>query len=33
VRQANHWLPSGPRSTVERDLDQWSDAIGQFTGG
>jgi probable F420-dependent oxidoreductase len=33
VRRANHWLPSGPRSTVERDLDQWSDAIGQFTGG
>jgi probable F420-dependent oxidoreductase len=33
VRRANHWLPSGPRSTVERALDQWENAIGQFTGG
>ncbi|PZS23962.1 MAG: LLM class F420-dependent oxidoreductase, partial [Pseudonocardiales bacterium] len=30
---ANHWLPSGPRSTVERALEQWEDAIGQFIGG
>jgi probable F420-dependent oxidoreductase len=33
VRRANHWLPSGPRSTVERALDQWSGAISEFTGG
>jgi alkanesulfonate monooxygenase SsuD/methylene tetrahydromethanopterin reductase-like flavin-dependent oxidoreductase (luciferase family) len=32
-RRANHWLPSGPRSTVERTLDQWENAIGQFIGG
>jgi alkanesulfonate monooxygenase SsuD/methylene tetrahydromethanopterin reductase-like flavin-dependent oxidoreductase (luciferase family) len=33
VRRANHWLPSGSRSTVERALEQWATAIGQFTGG
>jgi alkanesulfonate monooxygenase SsuD/methylene tetrahydromethanopterin reductase-like flavin-dependent oxidoreductase (luciferase family) len=33
VRRANHWLPSGCRSTVERALDQWTTAINQFTGG
>jgi probable F420-dependent oxidoreductase len=33
VRRANHWLPSGPRDTVERALDGWEDAIAQFTGG
>jgi probable F420-dependent oxidoreductase len=33
VRRASHWLPSGPRSTVERALDQWENAIGQFLGG
>jgi hypothetical protein len=33
VRRACHWLPSGGRSTVERALDQWADAISQFTGG
>ena len=33
VRRANHWLPSGPRSTVARSLDQWDRAIRQFTGG
>lgn len=33
VRRANHWLPSGPRGTVERALDAWEDAIAQFTGG
>jgi probable F420-dependent oxidoreductase len=33
VRRANHWLPSGPRSTVERTLEQWENAIGQFIGG
>jgi probable F420-dependent oxidoreductase len=33
VRRASHWLPSGPRSTVERALDQWENAIGQFIGG
>jgi probable F420-dependent oxidoreductase len=33
VRRANHWLPSGSRSTVERALEQWVAAIDQFTGG
>jgi alkanesulfonate monooxygenase SsuD/methylene tetrahydromethanopterin reductase-like flavin-dependent oxidoreductase (luciferase family) len=33
VRRASHWLPSGPRSTVERALDRWSGAISEFTGG
>jgi probable F420-dependent oxidoreductase len=33
VRRANHWLPSGSRSTVERSLEQWAAAIDQFTGG
>jgi probable F420-dependent oxidoreductase len=32
VRRVNHWLPSGPRGTVERALDQWENAIGQFIG-
>ncbi len=33
VRRASHWLPSGPRSTVEQALEQWENAIGQFIGG
>ncbi|MGH3936596.1 MAG: LLM class F420-dependent oxidoreductase [Pseudonocardiaceae bacterium] len=33
VRRASHWLPSGPRSTVERALEQWGNAVGQFIGG
>ena len=33
VRRANHWLPSGSRSTVEPALEQWASAISQFTGG
>ena len=33
VRRAVHWLPSGPRSRVERDLCAWEDAIAQFTVG
>jgi probable F420-dependent oxidoreductase len=33
VRRVNQWLPSGPRSTAERALDQWESAIGQFIGG
>ena len=33
VRRACYKLPSGPRSTVERALDQWEGAIGEFTGG
>jgi hypothetical protein len=33
IRRANHWLPSGPRSTVERALDRWAGAISEFTGG
>jgi len=32
VRRANHWLPSGPRSTVEPALDLWENAISQFIG-
>jgi alkanesulfonate monooxygenase SsuD/methylene tetrahydromethanopterin reductase-like flavin-dependent oxidoreductase (luciferase family) len=32
VRRANHWLPSGSRSTVEPALKQWENAISQFTG-
>ncbi|MGW5361888.1 TIGR03619 family F420-dependent LLM class oxidoreductase [Actinopolymorpha pittospori] len=32
VRRANHWLPSGPRGTVERALEQWEAAIRQFNG-
>lgn len=32
VRRANHWLPSGPRSTVEPVLEEWATAISQFTG-
>jgi hypothetical protein len=32
VRWASHGLPSGPRSTVEPALNQWENAIGQFTG-
>jgi probable F420-dependent oxidoreductase len=33
IRRANHWLPSGPRSTVERALERWAGAISQFSGG
>ncbi|MGH3972745.1 MAG: LLM class F420-dependent oxidoreductase [Pseudonocardiaceae bacterium] len=33
VRRASHWLPSGPRSTVERALDQWENAISRFIDG
>ena len=33
VRRASHWLPSGPRGTVERALEQWENAISEFTGG
>ena len=33
VRRASHWLPSGPRSTVEPALQQWGNAVGQFIGG
>ena len=32
VRRAMHWLPSGPRSAVERGLDRWESAIADFTG-
>jgi probable F420-dependent oxidoreductase len=33
VRRAMHWLPSGPRGPVERALEQWEQAIADFTGG
>jgi probable F420-dependent oxidoreductase len=33
VRRAAHWLPSGGRSVVERELERWEDAIVAFTGG
>jgi probable F420-dependent oxidoreductase len=33
VRRVVRWLPSGPRSRVERALDRWETAIGELTGG
>jgi probable F420-dependent oxidoreductase len=33
ARRAVHWLPTGSRSTVERALEAWEAAIGDFTGG
>jgi probable F420-dependent oxidoreductase len=33
VRRAMRWLPSGPRGPVERALEQWEQAIADFTGG
>jgi probable F420-dependent oxidoreductase len=33
VRRACYKLPSGPRGTIERALDQWESAIGEFIGG
>jgi probable F420-dependent oxidoreductase len=33
ARRAVHWLPSGPRPTVERALEEWESAIGEFIGG
>ncbi|MBV1853902.1 LLM class F420-dependent oxidoreductase [Catellatospora tritici] len=33
VHRAMTWLPSGPRGPVERALDKWEDAIGEFTVG
>jgi probable F420-dependent oxidoreductase len=32
IRRAAHWLPSGPRSTVERALERWETAIAQLNG-
>ncbi|GAA2757749.1 LLM class F420-dependent oxidoreductase [Actinopolymorpha rutila] len=32
IKRANHWLPSGSRSTVERALEQWEAAIADFNG-
>ena len=32
ARRAITWLPSGHRSTVERALEDWERAIGEFTG-
>jgi probable F420-dependent oxidoreductase len=32
VRRANIWLPTGGRSTVERNLEKWEAAIAEFTG-
>jgi probable F420-dependent oxidoreductase len=32
VRRANMWLPTGGRSTVERNLEKWEAAIAEFTG-
>ena len=32
VRRASIWLPSGGRSTVERNLEKWEAAIAEFTG-
>jgi probable F420-dependent oxidoreductase len=33
ARRALHWLPSGPRGTVERALDTWEAAIAEYTAG
>src|SRR5258706_6339369 len=33
VRRAMHYLPSGPRSTVEPALERWERAIAGQTGG
>jgi probable F420-dependent oxidoreductase len=33
ARRALRWLPSGPRSTVERALERWESAIAEYTGG
>jgi hypothetical protein len=30
VRRVAHWLPSGPRSRVERALDTWENAIADY---
>ncbi len=32
VRRAMHWLPSGARGTVERELEGWEAAIAEFNG-
>ena len=32
VRRASLWLPTGARSTVERNLEKWEAAIAEFTG-
>jgi probable F420-dependent oxidoreductase len=32
VRRASLWLPTGGRSTVERNLEKWEAAIAEFTG-
>jgi probable F420-dependent oxidoreductase len=32
VRRAVHWLPSGGRSRVERELEHWELAIAEFNG-
>src|SRR5215208_4167146 len=32
VRRASPWLPTGGRSTVERNLEKWEAAIAEFTG-
>jgi probable F420-dependent oxidoreductase len=32
VRRTNIWLPTGARSTVERNLEKWEAAIAEFTG-
>jgi probable F420-dependent oxidoreductase len=33
IEHVAHWLPSGPRSRVERALEQWETAISEYTGG
>jgi probable F420-dependent oxidoreductase len=32
VRRASLWLPTGGRSTVERNLEKWESAIAEFIG-
>jgi probable F420-dependent oxidoreductase len=33
VRRACYKLPSGPRGAIERDLEEWENAISKFIGG
>jgi probable F420-dependent oxidoreductase len=32
ARRAVHWVPSGPLSTIEADLERWESAIAEVTG-
>ena len=32
VQRASHWLPAGPRASVERALERWEAAIASYNG-